>query len=120
MLGTNSLIVVLVVGLVPIYLWLGTNVSDNILTLAFAYVVLVLPYCYRSLDAGLGAKISIDRGSVRSSRPIQYAMCMSTALRPLRDTSTGSHASPSALVASSSFIGTRPSCCRAPKKIFTL
>jgi putative spermidine/putrescine transport system permease protein len=47
--------IVLVVGLVPIYLWLGTNVSDNILTLAFAYVVLVLPYCYRSIDAGLGA-----------------------------------------------------------------
>ena len=47
--------IVLVVGLFPMYLWLGTNVSDSILTLSFAYVVLVLPYCYRSLHAGLGA-----------------------------------------------------------------
>lgn len=47
--------IVLVVGLFPMYVWLGTNVSDSILTLSFAYVVLVLPYCYRSLDAGLGA-----------------------------------------------------------------
>jgi putative spermidine/putrescine transport system permease protein len=47
--------IVLVVGLVPMYLWLGTNFSDSILTLAFAYVVLVLPYCYRALDAGLSA-----------------------------------------------------------------
>ena len=47
--------IVLVVGLFPMYLWLGTNVSDSILTLAFAYVVLVLPYCYRTLHAGLGA-----------------------------------------------------------------
>jgi putative spermidine/putrescine transport system permease protein len=47
--------IVLVVGLFPMYIWLGSNVSDSILTLAFAYVVLVLPYCYRALDAGLGA-----------------------------------------------------------------
>lgn len=47
--------IVIVVGLVPMYLWLGTYFSDSILTLAFAYVVLVLPYCYRALDAGLGA-----------------------------------------------------------------
>lgn len=47
--------IVLVVGLFPMYLWLASNVSDSILTLAFAYVVLVLPYCYRALDAGLGA-----------------------------------------------------------------
>ena len=47
--------IVLVVGLFPMYIWLGTNLSDSILTLALAYVVLVLPYCYRALDAGLGA-----------------------------------------------------------------
>jgi len=47
--------IVLVVGLFPVYIWLGSNVSDSILTLALAYVVLVLPYCYRSLDAGFGA-----------------------------------------------------------------
>jgi putative spermidine/putrescine transport system permease protein len=47
--------IVLVVGLVPMYQWMGINFSDSILTLAFAYVVLVLPYCYRALDAGLSA-----------------------------------------------------------------
>lgn len=47
--------IVLVVGLFPVYIWLGTNFSDSILTLSFAYVVLVLPYCYRTLDTGLGA-----------------------------------------------------------------
>ena len=47
--------IVLVVGYFPMYQWMGVNFSDSILTLAFAYVILVLPYCYRALDAGLGA-----------------------------------------------------------------
>jgi len=47
--------IVLVAGLVPIYRWISINVSDSILTLAFAYLVLVLPYTYRAIDAGLGA-----------------------------------------------------------------
>ena len=46
---------VLVVGFAPIYQWIEINVSDSILTLAFAYLILVLPYCYRALDAGLSA-----------------------------------------------------------------
>jgi putative spermidine/putrescine transport system permease protein len=47
--------IVLVVGLIPLYRWMADNVSDSILTLAFAYVILVLPYAYRALDAGLSA-----------------------------------------------------------------
>ena len=47
--------IVLVVGLSPVYLWMADNFSDSILTLAFAYVILVLPYTYRALDAGLSA-----------------------------------------------------------------
>jgi putative spermidine/putrescine transport system permease protein len=47
--------IVLVVGLIPLYRWIATNVIDSILTLAFAYVILVLPYAYRALDAGLSA-----------------------------------------------------------------
>jgi putative spermidine/putrescine transport system permease protein len=47
--------IVLVVGLVPIYRWLNDNFSDSILTLAFAYLILVLPYAYRALAAGLEA-----------------------------------------------------------------
>lgn len=47
--------IVLVVGLFPVYLWMANNISDSILTLSFAYVILVLPYAYRALDAGLSA-----------------------------------------------------------------
>ncbi len=45
--------IVLVVGLAPLYQWININLSDSILTLGFAYLILVLPYAYRSLDAGL-------------------------------------------------------------------
>jgi putative spermidine/putrescine transport system permease protein len=47
--------IVLVVGFSPMYQWLGINLSDSILTLSFAYAILVLPYAYRALDAGLAA-----------------------------------------------------------------
>jgi putative spermidine/putrescine transport system permease protein len=47
--------IALVVGMVPIYRWININLSDSILTLAFAYLILVLPYSYRALDAGLSA-----------------------------------------------------------------
>jgi putative spermidine/putrescine transport system permease protein len=47
--------IVLVVGFWPMYQWIGINVSDSILTLCFAYAILVLPFAYRSLDAGLAA-----------------------------------------------------------------
>jgi putative spermidine/putrescine transport system permease protein len=47
--------IALVVGMVPLYRWIGPNVSDSILTLSFAYLILVLPYTYRTLDAGLAA-----------------------------------------------------------------
>jgi putative spermidine/putrescine transport system permease protein len=45
--------IVLVVGLAPVYLWVSYYLGDSILTLTFAYVILVLPYAYRALDAGL-------------------------------------------------------------------
>lgn len=47
--------IVLVVGLAPVYLWVNYYFGDSVLTLAFAYVILVLPYTYRALDAGLSA-----------------------------------------------------------------
>jgi len=47
--------IALVVGLKPIYVWISLNVTDSILALAFAYLILVLPYSYRALDAGLAA-----------------------------------------------------------------
>ncbi|MDQ6774607.1 MAG: ABC transporter permease subunit [Candidatus Dormibacteraeota bacterium] len=47
--------IVLVVGLSPIYKWISINLSESTLTLAFVYVILVLPFTYRTLDAGLGA-----------------------------------------------------------------
>jgi putative spermidine/putrescine transport system permease protein len=47
--------IALVVGMVPLYRWISINVSDSILTLSFAYLILVLPYTYRTLDAGLAS-----------------------------------------------------------------
>jgi putative spermidine/putrescine transport system permease protein len=47
--------IVLVAGLAPEYRWLSFNFSDSILTLAFVYLVLVLPYTYRTLHTGLAA-----------------------------------------------------------------
>lgn len=45
--------VVLVVGIAPIYRELRVNISSSPLLLAFVYLVLVLPYAYRSIDGGL-------------------------------------------------------------------
>jgi len=47
--------IVLVAGLAPEYRWMNINLSDSILTLAFVYLVLVLPYTYRTLQTGLAA-----------------------------------------------------------------
>ena len=51
--------IVLVVGWAPIYLWINyltpAEYQTSPLALAFAYVILVLPYMYRALDAGLQA-----------------------------------------------------------------
>ena len=45
----------LVVGLAPIYLWVTYLTGDRVQNLAWAYVVAVLPFVYRSLDTGLAA-----------------------------------------------------------------
>jgi putative spermidine/putrescine transport system permease protein len=45
--------IVLVVGLAPVYAWVTYFLGPSSLTLTFAYTVLVLPYAYRALDAGL-------------------------------------------------------------------
>lgn len=47
--------IVLVVGLAPVYAWVTYFVGSGSATLVFAYTVLVLPYAYRALDAGLAA-----------------------------------------------------------------
>jgi putative spermidine/putrescine transport system permease protein len=47
--------IALVVGIFPINRWMRINISDSILMLSFFYLVLVLPYAYRALDAGLAA-----------------------------------------------------------------
>ncbi len=46
---------VIVVGIANVYAWVTYLLGDSALTLTFAYVVLVLPYAYRSLDAALSA-----------------------------------------------------------------
>jgi putative spermidine/putrescine transport system permease protein len=47
--------IVLVVGLAPVYLWVTYFFGDSTLNLWWAYVILVLPYVYRTLDVGMGA-----------------------------------------------------------------
>src|SRR6266581_1712102 len=46
--------IALVVGIKPLYIWISLNFTDSILALSFAYLILVLPYAYRSLGAGWG------------------------------------------------------------------
>lgn len=45
--------IVLVVGLSPIYRWISINISESSLTLSFVYLILVLPYVYRSVASSL-------------------------------------------------------------------
>jgi putative spermidine/putrescine transport system permease protein len=47
--------IALVVGIFPINRWMRINISDSILMLSIPYLILVLPYSYRALDAGLSA-----------------------------------------------------------------
>ncbi len=47
--------IVLVVGLKGVYAWVTYFFGDTSLTLTFAYTVLVLPYAYRAIDAGLAS-----------------------------------------------------------------
>ena len=47
--------IVLVVGLAPVYAWVVYLLGESSATLFLAYTVLVLPYAYRALDAGLAA-----------------------------------------------------------------
>ena len=46
--------IVLVVGLGPVYRWVWHLLGESPNTLTFVYVVLVLPFAYRALAAGLG------------------------------------------------------------------
>jgi putative spermidine/putrescine transport system permease protein len=48
--------IVLVVGIAPIYRWMGQNlggVGGSPLTLAFIDIILVLPFAYRAIDSGM-------------------------------------------------------------------
>lgn len=46
---------VIVVGISNVYAWVTYLFGDSALTLTFAYVVLVLPYAFRSIDSALAA-----------------------------------------------------------------
>jgi putative spermidine/putrescine transport system permease protein len=47
--------IVLVVGLAPVYAWVTYFFGESAVLLCFAYVVIVLPYSYRAIDAGLSS-----------------------------------------------------------------
>lgn len=46
---------VIVVGLRNVYLWVTYLLGESALTLTFVYVVIVLPFAYRAIDAALSA-----------------------------------------------------------------
>ena len=46
---------VIVVGMRNVYTWVNYLISDSALTLTFVYIVLVLPYAYRAIDASLAS-----------------------------------------------------------------
>lgn len=46
---------VIVVGISGVYAWVSYFFGDSALTLTFAYVVLVLPFAYRAVDASLSS-----------------------------------------------------------------
>uniref|UniRef100_UPI003567FAD6 ABC transporter permease n=1 Tax=Nocardioides sp. TaxID=35761 RepID=UPI003567FAD6 len=46
---------VIVVGIRNVYAWVTYFLGDSALTLTFIYVVLVLPYAYRAIDAALSS-----------------------------------------------------------------
>lgn len=46
---------VIVVGLRNVYLWVTYFLGESALTLTFVYIVLVLPFAYRALDAALSS-----------------------------------------------------------------
>jgi putative spermidine/putrescine transport system permease protein len=52
---------VIVVGITNVYQWVTYLLGDSALNLTFVYVVLVLPYAYRSLDSALS---SIDAATL--------------------------------------------------------
>lgn len=45
--------IVLVVGLAPVYAWVGYLLGESPLTLTLVYTVLALPFAYRAIEAGL-------------------------------------------------------------------
>jgi putative spermidine/putrescine transport system permease protein len=47
--------IVLVVGVARTYLWISIHISESPLTLAAVYLVLILPYSYRSIAAALNS-----------------------------------------------------------------
>jgi putative spermidine/putrescine transport system permease protein len=46
---------VIVVGLKNVYLWVTYLLGESALTLTFVYVVIVLPFAYRAIDAAISA-----------------------------------------------------------------
>ncbi|WP_370331289.1 ABC transporter permease [Mycolicibacterium hippocampi] len=69
---------VIVVGLRNVYLWVTYLLGESALTLTFVYVIVVLPFAYRALDAALSA---IDLQTLSEAARSLGASWMSTVLR---------------------------------------
>jgi putative spermidine/putrescine transport system permease protein len=71
---------VIVVGLRNVYLWVTYFLGESALTLTFVYVVLVLPFAYRAIDASLS---SIDLQTLAEAARSLGAGWTTTILRVL-------------------------------------
>jgi putative spermidine/putrescine transport system permease protein len=69
---------VIVVGLRNVYLWVTYFLGESALTLTFVYVVLVLPFAYRAIDAALA---SIDLKTLAEAARSLGASWLTTILR---------------------------------------
>lgn len=69
---------VIVVGLRNVYLWVTYFLGESALTLTFVYVVVVLPFAYRALDAALS---SIDLRTLTEAARSLGAGWLTTILR---------------------------------------
>ena len=83
--------IVLVVGLVPVYRFISTRVLDtSAIWLCFAYAILVLPFAYRALDAGLSA---MDVGTLAAAARSMGASWLTVILRVIAPNLRGAVAS---------------------------
>jgi putative spermidine/putrescine transport system permease protein len=73
---------VIVVGMTNVYAWVDYLVGDSPYTLVFVYVVLVLPYSYRSIDTALAAIDSVTLAEAARSLGAGWTRVIARVIAP--------------------------------------